>query len=380
MAISLTDLQTPVTADSIRDAVLEVLTELSFPVEAWQEEGIARTLIEAFSAMLATQSETIAALAKMPYLDSASDDYLTNLAASHYDVSRGDAVAATLPVSLANGGLVTYSPGVGEIVLRASNGQTYSSSEASVVTAGATTIVQFTADTAGALANVPGQQLEFATPLAGVVATFDGIFAGVGADAESDAALRARCPIKWAALRIERADDGIRSLAREAAPAVLSVGVDSDAPRGPGTVDVYLAGENATAGISDVAAVQAALDLAFLGNSVGGTAPLVKAIAAPTQAIDLVATIYVRGVDSSGAQTGLEAAWAALLESVPVGGFDLSPGPTHTIQLGQIIAALGEVAGVISVEMAAPAADVAVGATSKVILGSTSISIVRLSS
>ncbi len=159
-----------------------------------------------------------------------------------------------------------------------------------------------------------------------MTALFSGTFTSIGADAESDPALRTRCLSQWGALRIEKTADGLIYLARTAAPAIHSVVTIASNPRGPGTVDVYLAGDNATASGGEVTAVQAALDLAIFGN--GTVDKLVKALAAPTATQAVAANVYVRGTTAAAATAALTDAWRAFLLTVPIGGFDLSPWPT----------------------------------------------------
>lgn len=378
MPVSLADLQTPLTIDAVRAQLLTLLSEEGFPVEAWQETGNARILVEAYSALLVEQSKSIAELAKQPYLDTAEGQYLDSLVLSHYELARFAAIASVFAVSLQNQGSTTYPLAIGGMVLRASNGQTFSNVATSTLTAGTTQNVQFRADVPGAAGNIPAQVLELVTPFAGVVATFLGAFVSLGSDAESDASLRARAKAQWALLRIERASDGVLALARGAAPAVTAVVTDSDAPRGPGTVDIYLAGENATAGSGDVTAVQTALDAAFFGNVAGATDPLVKAIAAPTVALAVTATCYVRGIDATTAQVDLETALTDFVDSIPIGGFDLSPGPTHIVQRGQLLNAMLDLDGVVSADVTTPSGDLAVAENTKVLAGTITLSVVRI--
>lgn len=380
MPLSLTDLQTELTIDAVRAQLLTLLSEEGFPVEAWQETGNARILIEAYSALVVEQSKSIALLARMPFLETAEGQYLDSLVKSHYELARLAAIASTFDVVLDNTGLTTYPITIGQIVLRSSSGATFSNTAAGTLIAGAETTLAFRADIPGASGNIPGQTLELVTPFAGVVATFSGAFTSLGSDAESDASLRARARTQWGALRIERASDGVLALARDAAPAVTQVVVDSDAPRGPGTVDVYLAGDGATAGSGDVTAVQTALDAAFFGNVVGATDPLVKAIAAPTTTLAVTATCYVRGLEASSAQTDLETAVDEFIESIPIGGFDLSPGPTHIVQRGQLLNAMLDLDGVVSADVTAPAGDLVVAENTKVLAGTISITVVRMAS
>ena len=189
----------------------------------------------------------------MVHTDTSEGEFLDAMVLSQYDEKRQAAVATTFPVKLVNSGGTTYAPpATNQIVLRASNGRTFSSTAGPTLTAGTTTIVNLAAELPGSAGNITSQNLELVTPFAGVTAVFEGLFLSAGSDAESDPAYRARAKTKWATLRTEKITDGILNLVRTAAPALHGIAIDNNNPRGPGTVDVYLAADTATAGVSDV--------------------------------------------------------------------------------------------------------------------------------
>lgn len=379
MALSLFDLQTPVSVESVRAYLEGLLVAEGFPVTAWQDEGAARAFLELQAQAGAQQSIPVAALAKMGFLSTSEADFLTALTKSNYDLTRAVAVATIMPVSLINSSATTYVKGVGEVVLQARNGRNYFNQAAVNATAGATTIHTFSAELPGSASNVPAQDLTLVTPLAGVVARFLGSFTTSGADEEGDPQLRERASTQWAVLRVEKIEPGIVNLARTAAPSVFGVSVDDENPRGPGTLDVYLAASNATAGVSDVALVQTALNGALFGT--GTAEPAGLAIAAPTLVLDLAMTVYVRGITAEAATTALSAAWDAFLLTVPVGGFDLSPGPQNVILPDQITDAMAGLDGVIASSVTLPAADpITVPLHTKVLRGTTAFSVVVLGS
>lgn len=377
MPLSLFDLQTPVSRESVRAYLVGLLVAEGFPVDAWQEEGAARAFLELQSQAAAQQSIPVAALAKMGFLSTAEADFLTALVKSDYDEDRAVAVATVMPVSLLNSGTTTYVKGAREIILQARNGRSYFNVGGATVTAGATTVHSFVSELPGAASNVPAQDLTLVTPLAGVIARFAGAFTTAGADEEGDPQLRVRASTKWAMLRVEKIAPGIVNLARNAAPSIHGISVDDENPRGAGTLDVYLAASNATAGGADVALVQTALDGALFGTGTDEVAGL--AIAAPTQVLDLAMTVYVRGITASEAQTALLAAWTDFLLTVPVGGFDLSPGPQNVILPDQITDWMGAVPGVIASSVTSPATDpILVPLHTKVLQGTVALNIVVL--
>jgi uncharacterized phage protein gp47/JayE len=384
MSVSLSDLQTPVTKESVRDAIFELLTCLNFPVDSWEDEDAGRSFVETQAHLLSVQSQSVAQIALMAFLATATGEFLDALVESHFDLERNPAVAAVFDVDMVNEGATTHNVTPGSVLLRASNGQIYQSNETITVSAGVTTAVEFVAQIAGADGNVPAQTLEFVTPLAGVTADYLGSITTAGASSESDTKLRERALSKWGALRVEKVDLGLVSLAREAAASVHGVSIDSDNPRGPGTVDVYLASENGTIGVSDLALVQAALDGALFGTGTEEEAGL--AVAAPLQTVNLAATVYVRGADPTDVSDRLDEAWDDFLVEVPLGGFDLSPGPTNVIQRTQIATQLIQLAyadttsPIVSLDVTTPSTDVTVALHNKVVRGSVTFTVVQVPS
>lgn len=360
MPLSIKDLQTTLTVEQVKEVVFPILTQAQFPVEAWQPNGAARSFVESQAAVASKQSEVVAAIAKLAYLpsaegvdDGATGDFMDHLGVSHYDEYRKEATATRMPVTFVNSGGTTFGPlAIGSVVLKAKNGSTYHNEALLTTGSGTTTIHAFVADVAGADANVPAQDLEFVSALAGVVPTFLGTYTAAGANFETDPKYAERARSKWGALRVDRVEAGFLYLARNAASAIVSIGIDANNPRGAGTADIYLAALNATAGVSDVTAVQTALDLAIFGN--GSVTKLVQAIAAPTQIVNIAATIYFKGVNDTDLRNGLEAAWRTLLASVPLGGFDFSPGPTHILLTTQIETVLKSVVGVVAAVVTNP--------------------------
>lgn len=377
MALSLFDLQTPVSVESFRAYLESLLVAEGFPVTAWQEESAARAFLELQAQAGSQQSIPVAALAKMGFLSTSEADFLTALAKSAYALDRTLATATTMPISLINSSATTYIKGAREITIQARNGRNFVNVAGATVTSGATTVATFIAELPGAASNIPGQDLTLVTPLAGVTARFLGVFTSTGSDQEGDPQLRERSSSQWAMLRIEKINPGIVNLARTAAPSVHGVAIDDENPRGPGTLDVYLAADNATAGVADVALVQTALDGALFGTGTVEVAGL--AIAAPTLVLDLAMTVYVRGLTAVDATAALAAAWTAFLLTVPVGGFDLRPGPQNVILPDQITDWMGSIPGVIASSVTLPTADpILVPLYTKVLEGSVAFNVIVL--
>jgi uncharacterized phage protein gp47/JayE len=388
MPLTLTELQEPVTRESVRETLLALLTQLGFPATAWQDESAARTFVEAQAWLTAEVTNSIALLARQGFLETAEEDFLSALVKSHYDEDRFPAVNTQLPVTLNNAGSNTYPINVGDVVVRANNGRTFTNIQGGTLSAGTLLTLEFLADESGADSNISSQTLELVTPFAGVIATSTGLYTVVGSDAEGDVQLRERARSKWGSLRINRVRDGVLNLARQAVPGIHGVSIDDDNPRGPGTVDVYLSGQNASAGSGDIATVQAALDAAFFGNAdTGATGPdgptpdkLVGARAAPTLVQNVTANVFVRGVVPDVAYNAIYDTLVDFIESIPVGGFDFSPGPINVLQAGQIITTIANIPGVVSVQLVTPSSDITIPEHTKVLVGDLSLGITLLNS
>lgn len=376
MPLLVKDIQTPQTLEEIRAFLFEKLSELNFPVTAWQDEGAARCFVELTAALGAELSSTISGLALQAFLDDATGKFLQKKTESEFDEPVFAATRAVFPVSFINSGAGNPVIQARQLVLRASNGVEFTNQATFTATALSTVIRDVEARNPGSDGNVPAQFLELVTPVAGVRAQFLGVITSVGSDEESDAKLKERARSKWGTLRVTKIRAGVENLVRNAAPAIFSVGIDDQNPRGPGTVDVYLAGENATAGGADVSDVQDALDLAFFGN--GTEDKQVLAIAAPTLAVDLVVTVYATGVEEADLLTSLETKWREFLAGVPIGGFDLSPGPVNILLQSQVVDELGDIAGVTAMSMTDPALSTSIPLNTKLIEGAISITIVRV--
>lgn len=374
MPLLLSEVQTPLSRESIRTVLESLLTCLEFPVTAWQAESAARAFLEVAAMLGAEQSKPVAELAKMGFLDTATATFLDALLLSHYDETRLPAVASRFDITMKNSSTSNYPLTVGAVVVRSDTGRTFSNQTAPTLTAGTTQTVEVLAEVPGAAGNIKAQTLELVTPFAGVSAVFAGTFTAAGSDAESDPNARARARTKWATLRTEKISAGILNLVRTAVPAMHGISIDDENPRGPGTVDVYLAADTATAGVSDVATVQTALDSALFGTGTAVQAGL--AIAAPTVTLNLAATVYTKGLNETDALNLLTAEWRAFLLTIPVGGFDLSPGPQNVVLKSQVETALSKITGVTAIDVTSLAESTAISGHTKVLEGTIAFTLV----
>lgn len=356
MPLSLTELQNPITREQVRELLIDLLKQLDFPVEAWQPKGTARANLEATSALGAQFTQILATLARMGFLDTAAEDYLTALAHSHYDELRNGAVDAVLTMSVVNSGTATYVLAAKDLLIKAKNGKLFENVNPETITPTSQMDILVKSQIPGGDGNLIAQKMELVSPLAGVTITFESQINSAGSDEERDPELAERCRTKWGLLRIDKALPGVINLARNATPAVHGVSVDADNPRGPGTLDVYVASPTSTAGSGDVALVQIGLDNAFFGNT--PSFALAEAFPAEEAELPLEVVAYVRGVTEEAMETEMDLAWDKFLLTVPLGGFDLTPGPQNIILKSQIECLFKDLKGAVTIDVILPKKDV----------------------
>ena len=166
-----------------------------------------------------------------------------------------------------------------------------------------------------------------------------------GADAESDDALRARGMASWSELASQTIDEKLKNAALSV-PGVIGVSIDSQHPRGQGTVDIIITSTAGTASSTLIEEVQDVVDELADGYSNF----LVKSATVTTQAINV--TVYL-GVDVS-----TEGA-AAKAKELIVNTLDASRDEANTLYRDQIIQVLSNnIAGYRKMTFTAPAADI----------------------
>lgn len=271
------------------------------------------------------------------------------------------AITRVAPIAAAGTITVTGTAGTAVpagTVWRRGDGAEYRVSEAAVLPAAGTVEVSVAALVAGQAGNAAaGVKLALVAPLAGVVsdATVASALAG-GADAESDASLRARVLD-----RIRRppslgtAADYLQ-WARAAHPDVTRAWTQANAS-GLGTVTVRFMTDTATANGIPAGTVVSTVD-----DYIQARRPVTAAVtvAAPT-AVELDVTIDMLEPDTPAVRAAVEAELADLIER------DSEPG--GTILVSHIREAISEAAGEIDHVLTSPVEDVAHTADQIAVLG-----------
>lgn len=172
-------------------------------------------------------------------------------------------------------------------------------------------------------------------------------------DNEVDVDLRVRNTTRWATLTITRPSDAYNNIVRNSDAAITRSTVDGNNPRGPGTVDIYIAGPIGALGTSSRTTAQTAVDLQrpVTAN------PLVLL---PTQApTALTATIFITASeDSPDERAAIEAAAIDFINSQEIGGTDFGGG--GVIPFAILSQTVTDFDSVVNITWAVPTADIAV--------------------
>ena len=266
---SLDDLISPETEEESLSYHLTELANVGFPTTSWSTGGVIYTLVQVISKTRVDLINLITAITKGGLLDLATGLWLTLLAAQIFLIDRYTATFARGKIRLfITPGFPSQTIQPGQLWVKTASGKRYNSRNVAPVTIlpGATDLIEFQAESRGASFNVAiNTALTLVTPLPGMTATFEDVGDGTpwvvqGADEESDPALRIRCRTKWALLGANKIRDAYVQLATNV-PGLGTqpnrVNVDDQNPRGPNTIDIWLAGPSGPLPGPDVTLVDA---------------------------------------------------------------------------------------------------------------------------
>jgi phage-related baseplate assembly protein len=364
--MTLDELTTPLTTAEVRAKIYAALAARGVSTTGWKSGGVTRTIIESTSIVLAAFSRLQALIAKSGFLETSEGDWLTLVARYVYGVERNEGSFATGTVTLTNTGGGVYSGDAGDLVFSNSEtGKTYRNTAAFSIGALEEDVeVSVQAEELGTDSNAsPGAIDAFVTPLVGVTVTNEA--AVVGADPETDAALRARALLKTGALSPNGARDAYVYVATTAERADgTSIGVTRvrTIADGDGNVDVYLA---TAAGAVQGDAEDLETDLGVINEAIqtqvvplGVTAVVQSAAAAE---INVTYELWVEndsGYTDAEIQDLIEERLIDFMASQPIGGHVL-PSTTGKVYVSAIRAVIGAVLpdDIIRVDVTLPAAD-----------------------
>lgn len=373
MTITVQQIITPVTEEQALTTCLSILDSLGFSASSWQSGSRRRTVVQMFAKLYAQSTVTIADIASGGYNALAKGPWLTLFSDSHYDNQRIDAVrtqGTLLLISAAN------TPGPQSIAAKqlvfADNihGYTYRNLNAFTLNVNASHSITIEADVAQAAGDVAVNTItEMKTPIVGCTVNNPAIGStGTwitlnGADQESDLALSERNRTKWGTLGIA---PGIAYAyyARLGHASVRRVYVDDSNPRGPGTIDVYVASDSGPVAAGVVSDVTDYMDGTADGVEKIATTADLLVFSAAALGVTVSAQVYILAqYNNATTYAAIEAAVAAYFKDLPIGGTRLTTGGVGAVRIGSLYAAILQVTGVQNVAFLSPTADVAMTAS-----------------
>jgi len=369
MALSIAQLGQVVSVEDALELQLRLLERLGFSARSWQPGSVARTLVELNARLLSAQSEAIRTLALAGYNETAEGPWLALFSKSHYDNTKKPGLRTRGLVTLTAGAQAptTMNFGASDLVFAdPKTGRTYRNLAPITLAAGQSVTALIEAEQIGAEGDVPnGAITEMRTPVAGVTAA-NRPLAGErswitvnGADDELDQHLRERNRLKWATRSASSLPGlGYAAYALEASLSVRRAWVDDQNPRGPGSLDLYLAGDVAEVSDAVVADVER-----FLRGEVDGVPRmglganlLVKSarrVPVPVRGTAYLAAAY----NTEPTQRAINAAIRTYFRALPIGGTRLSPSTRGRVVFGELYRAVLSIAGVRNVSFTSPSDD-----------------------
>ncbi len=377
MPLSLESIRTSPKRSEFLDLVLGVLSDAGFELTDWNEGSIQRTFLESTSAVGSDVADIVTQIANFCFNRYATGAGLREYSRSSYDNEPQAAQKTQGPATLTSTAASGYTIEVGQLISSTDNDVDFTNTTGGVLTAGGTLILQWQAVLAGAAGNVPNNAIKrLKTPLAGVTVLNPPGGSGIwyttsGSDPEPSAKLRDRNHTKWATLnQISMPSDGYRNLALQV-PAVTRVYVDDLNPRGPNTLDVYLATASGPATSTEIDAAQALFDLKRSPDA----RPL--ALAPTPLEVSIVGTVHIqRGLNTTTKQTEVREAIDDFLLGVPIGGVVLPPATNGVLPYSELLTAVGQIRGVVGFRPTSLLTDLALLANQIVVPGLHTLSFI----
>lgn len=367
------------TQDELMLTALERLVARGSKITNLNEGGVFRTLLEAACFIGAELYDLLAAIVPQGYARYATGAWLA-LKALDLGLEKSSArtTQGTIRFHRAVAGDAIAIPGGALVGTRiSSQGERLQyRTVATVLPAGETDVqVPIEATATGSRYNVaPGMIVEQLTYVAGIdsVVNDEGWITREGADDETDAALQARCGLRWYELSRGAIRQTYEAWARSV-PGVLDVQVDDHFPRGEGTLDVIIRGAGGQPTAELLAAVQAYIDARrpIQANV------LVKGPADVSAAVRLVCVLPADTGDADTVQAAVEALVNSLLAT---GDQVVAPrlGIGRKLYRSRLVTLAMGVDPVLDARAELPAEDLGGGVGELVSLGSLVVVIERL--
>lgn len=300
-------------ADGIKTVLLSFLQRPEFPVTDFASGGVVRTQLELETAVVGDLLDAIAVQVAGGFLDDSSDDWLTTLAHGFYGIDRHPAAIAkqTITIAVAAGfgphSITTAS------VFTTTDGVRYFAMSSGTLATGTPITLDVVAESPGA-----ARGLVNASPLAGVTVTAAAIkiVSGVsqfGADAETDAALAARCDARWPSLDTASTEDRVAKWAKASSPLITRVRLLPSQTAAGGVIVIVASGSGGVSFGTQALAInyiRARLPITDY-STVQSASPLT---------ITAGGTVMVLAARLAVVKAAASAAWLTFLSTTPIGG------------------------------------------------------------
>lgn len=352
MTLSYAQIDAGTTEAEAEAEIIQRLSELGFASKGWQSGSVQLTIGVKIPAWIYSKWSVFAqTILRGMHNETATGEFLTRFSKSQYDNTRKPAIAAQYTVRHTTAsGEGPHSVAIGDLI--ATDGiSVYRNIEGGTLTSAATVDLVYECEIPGSDGNTnDGAIVTLTTPLAGVTITNPAPSQVIaGADEEQDPELVVRNTTRWGTLSINQTGDGWRNVALS----VTGVGrsaVDDTNPRGPYTLDLYIAGATSAAGSGLAAAVQALVD-----ERKSPTDDIVT-LDAPSTAV-VVSGNYYYQTGKTGVPAAVQSAIEAYVNASPIGGYQLTSSLKGIDRAG-ITGAIRSVSGVTNVDLTAPTSDI----------------------
>ena len=365
--ITLQQILAPETETSVLETLLDLLSSVGFSARSWQDGSRQLNLVTSFARMYSYVTTLAPRTAEGGFNQYAQGLWLYLLSDSHYDnqVILPVATQGTVALIASSQAAGPQSKAAGEIVIADNQfGFTYRNRFAFTLTPGTIYPMEVEAEVAGSNRDVaPNTITIMKTPIAGVsvinppIAATGTWITRNGADIESDDALRIRNRSKWGTLGV---GPGLayQHWARMGHQSVRRVYVDDRNPRGPGTVDVYVAGDSGALASAVVDAVDDYLHGDTDGIDRVATCSDLVTLSAVDDIVNVTANVYVLAqFNNQATYTAISDAITAYFKQLPIGGTKTADTGLGVVAIGSLFLAIMKIQGVQNVSFSSPVGD-----------------------
>lgn len=353
MTVSILDIASKTTPKQALALLLYYLETAGLPATAWQPKSVPRALLEGESVAYADALNLVAAIANGNILDLSAGEWLTQLAANMYQITRKTALFARGTVRVSNASGSAFSTAAGAL-LASSTQSTTAFRGLTAITAlasGSFIDITFQAELAGLTGNVAVNTItSLLTPYPGISVSNPGTIgvwlSQLGTPDEDDVSLRIRCRARWPQL-----GGGPTLLAYQgwalSIAQVTRAAVFPNQP-GDGKVSIVVAGATNPLPGTVVAAVSAYV------TPKAGLCVQVNVQAATVSNVVVTATIYVLAEYLTSTVAAADSALRELVASKNIG---------ETIYLAELTEVLMSVPGAKNVVIVSPISNTIVPST-----------------